>query len=53
MPSQPLSPVVIDDAFIRDWHPKYDLTESDEGEYQRLIAQVFVRADDIDSTGVE
>jgi hypothetical protein len=25
----------IDDAFIREWHPKYDLTEDDEPEYQR------------------
>ena len=30
----------IDDEFIRSWHPKYDLTESDEGEYQRLVPQV-------------
>jgi hypothetical protein len=32
--------VVIDDAFISEWHPKYDWTESDEGEYQELVAIV-------------
>jgi hypothetical protein len=26
----------IDDAFIREWHPRYDDTEKDEPEYQRL-----------------
>lgn len=31
--------VVIDDAFINEWHPKYDLTEDDEGEYRRLLAE--------------
>lgn len=40
--------VVIDDAFISEWHPKYDWTESDEGEYQELVAIV---ARDIASAG--
>jgi len=40
--------IVIDDAFIREWHPKYDLTENDEGEYQRLVAEV---ARDLTSLG--
>jgi hypothetical protein len=30
----------IDDAFIAKWHPKYDETENDESEYQKLVAQV-------------
>jgi hypothetical protein len=33
-------PLVIDDAFIQNWHPKYDLTENDEREYQRLVVRV-------------
>jgi hypothetical protein len=41
-------PLVIDDAFIREWEPKYDLIENDEKEYQRLIPEV---ARDIASTG--
>jgi hypothetical protein len=32
--------LVIDDAFISEWHPKYDWTESDEDEYQSLVAVV-------------
>lgn len=32
--------VFIDDVFIREWHPRYDRTEHDEPEYQRLIAVV-------------
>jgi hypothetical protein len=40
--------IVIDDAFIGEWHPKYDLTENDEGEYRRLILTV---AQDLDSVG--
>jgi hypothetical protein len=36
----PLRNVVIDDAFINEWHPKYDWTESDEDEYQELVAIV-------------
>jgi hypothetical protein len=40
--------IVIDDAFIREWHPKYDLTENDESEYQRLVAEV---ARDLKSLG--
>jgi hypothetical protein len=32
--------IVIDDKFIIEWHPKYDRTESDEDEYQRLLALV-------------
>ncbi len=31
--------IVIDAGFINEWHPKYDLTESDEGEYRRLLAE--------------
>jgi hypothetical protein len=30
--------IQIDDAFIREWHPKYDLTENDEPDYNRLVA---------------
>jgi hypothetical protein len=30
----------IDDAFIGKWHPKYHETETDEPEYQRLVAEV-------------
>lgn len=29
----------MDDAFISEWHPKYDLTENDEREYGRLLAE--------------
>src|SRR5437016_1770694 len=36
----PQKAVVIDDAFISQWHPKYDWTESDEDEYQTLVAIV-------------
>jgi hypothetical protein len=36
----PQKAVVIDDAFISEWHPKYDWTESDEDEYQQLVAIV-------------
>jgi hypothetical protein len=32
--------VVIDDAFIREWDPKYDRTENDENEYRRLVTTV-------------
>lgn len=32
--------LIIDDAFIREWHPKYDRTESDEPEYRGLVAVV-------------
>jgi hypothetical protein len=32
--------VVIDDAFIAEWHPKYDWTENDESEYQQLVSAV-------------
>ena len=40
MPSAPtVGRIVIDDAFINEWHPKYDLTENDEGEYRRLAAE--------------
>jgi hypothetical protein len=31
-------PLVIDDAFIREWHPRY--AEGDEGEYLRLVELV-------------
>lgn len=37
----PRKAVVIDNAFIREWHPKYDETENDEAEYQRLVAIVY------------
>ena len=30
----------IDDAFVKEWHPRYDETECDEGEYTRLVATV-------------
>ncbi len=33
-------PLLIDDAFIQNWHPKYDLTEDDEGKYQELVTLV-------------
>lgn len=33
-------PLIIDDAFIREWHPRYDLTENDELEYLRLVGTV-------------
>jgi hypothetical protein len=42
------SRIVIDDAFIREWHPKYDVTENDEREYQRLVGEV---ARDLNSLG--
>lgn len=32
--------LVIDDVFIREWHPEYDRIENDEPEYQRLVAVV-------------
>jgi hypothetical protein len=38
--------IVIDDAFISEWHPKY--AEEDEDEYERLVATV---AQEIDSKG--
>jgi hypothetical protein len=31
-------PLRIDDAFIREWHPKY--AEMDEGDYVQLVAEV-------------
>jgi hypothetical protein len=40
MTSTPAARIAIDDAFIREWHPKYDVTENDEREYQRLVAEV-------------
>lgn len=36
----PQNAVIIDDAFISDWHPKYDRTENDEDEYQKLVTAV-------------
>ena len=42
------SPLVIDDAFIAEWHPKYDWIQNDEIEYQRLLPVV---ARDIALTG--
>jgi hypothetical protein len=44
----PQKAVVIDDAFISEWHPKYDSTESDEDEYQKLVINV---SREIASTG--
>ncbi|MFO1127680.1 MAG: hypothetical protein U1E66_04480 [Rhodospirillales bacterium] len=32
--------LLIDDAFIRTWHPSYDEIESDEPEYQLLVDRV-------------
>jgi hypothetical protein len=43
-----LQPLVIDDAFISEWHPKYDWIQNDEAEYQRLVPAV---ARDMASTG--
>jgi hypothetical protein len=40
--------LVIDDGFIREWEPKYDLIEKDEKEYQRLVPEV---AREMASTG--
>jgi hypothetical protein len=45
---QTVARIVIDEAFIREWHPKYDVTENDESEYQRLVAEV---ARDLKSLG--
>lgn len=45
---QAVARIVIDDAFIREWHPRYDATEDDEGEYQRLVPVV---ARDLNSLG--
>jgi len=36
----PREAVIIDDAFISEWHPEYDRIENDEIEYQRLVPQV-------------
>src|ERR1035438_6423279 len=36
----PQKALVIDDAFISEWHPKYAWTERDEDEYQKLVAIV-------------
>lgn len=44
----PSRPLVIDDAFIAEWHPRYDLTSHDEPEYHRLVAAV---AQDISTMG--
>jgi hypothetical protein len=30
----------IDDAFIKEWEPRYDLTEDDEPNYQKLLCLV-------------
>jgi hypothetical protein len=32
--------LLIDDTFIEKWHPRYDLTESDEPEYRDLVGRV-------------
>jgi hypothetical protein len=42
------SALVIDDAFIREWEPRYDQTENDEPEYRRLVGVV---GREISSTG--
>ena len=42
------APLVIDDAFFREWEPQYDRIESDEPEYQRLLSVV---SREIASTG--
>ena len=33
-------PIVIDNAFLGEWGPKYERTENDEDDYQRLVAVV-------------
>jgi len=38
--ARPNPPLVIDDAFLREWEPQYDRVESDEGEYQGLLSVV-------------
>ena len=40
--------VVIDDNFIREWHPKYDQIATDETEYKRLVRLV---ASELTSSG--
>jgi hypothetical protein len=30
----------IDDAFIKAWHPRYDLTEHDECDYQKILVEL-------------
>lgn len=40
--------IVIDDAFIKEWEPRYDRIAGDEPEYGRLVTAV---ANDIASTG--
>jgi holliday junction DNA helicase RuvB len=40
--------IVINDAFIREWEPRYDRIAGDEPEYRRLVSVV---ARDIGSTG--
>jgi len=35
-----LSRVTIDDGFIAEWHPRYDLSEDDQPEYDRLVSTV-------------
>jgi hypothetical protein len=47
-PQRARSAVVIDDAFLREWEPKYDRVENDEGEYQEIVAVV---ARNMGSTG--
>ncbi|MFO1153124.1 MAG: hypothetical protein U1E42_05595 [Rhodospirillales bacterium] len=32
--------LLINDAFVRTWHPRYDETEGDEAEYQLLVDRV-------------
>jgi len=36
----PSRALVIDEDFINEWHPKYELTEDDEPEYGRLVDTV-------------
>ena len=40
--------LVIDDAFIREWHPRYDETEGHDPDYDRLVNTV---AQEMDSIG--
>ncbi|MHB0959306.1 MAG: hypothetical protein ACYC0X_23455 [Pirellulaceae bacterium] len=34
------APKCIDDHFVETWHPKYDETEQDEPEYERIVRNV-------------
>jgi hypothetical protein len=45
--------LVIDDVFIAEWHPKYDLTSQDEPEYRRLVAAVACEISTVGTIGQE